>query len=198
MNSKKMYLLFLFLLFSLTISAQNLANLGIRGGLGTDISFGLAYGVGVNYLLDLNRDKVELGVIFFGGTFTETSDSGFHEYIETTNLLVFGIMANYLYNYSREKTGIFYIAGVGFASISVEWEERSDTDTSLGTLLPGGGSKQSIEGTAGGSVLNLGVGYSINRNLDIRAEIPVIVTFARQGGSSSVIPALLLTIGYRF
>lgn len=198
MNSKRIYLILLFLILSFPIMTQDITKLGIRGGLGTDISLGLAYGVGVNYLLDLNNNNLELGVIIFGGTFTETSDSGTHEYKETTQLFVFGMMANYLLNYSQEKRGLFYIAGIGFASISVEWEERSDTDTSLGTLLSGGGSKHSVEGSAGGSVFNLGVGLNITEDIDVRAEIPVIVTYAQQGGSSSVIPALLVTLGYRF
>lgn len=198
MNSKRIYLILLFLILSFPIMTQDITKLGIRGGLGTDISLGLAYGVGVNYLLDLNNNNLELGVIIFGGTFTETSDSVTHEYKETTQLFVFGMMANYLLNYSQEKRGLFYIAGIGFASISVEWEERSDTDTSLGTLLSGGGSKHSVEGSAGGSVFNLGVGLNITEDIDVRAEIPVIVTYAQQGGSSSVIPALLVTLGYRF
>lgn len=198
MHKQRFYSILLFLILSFSINAQDVTKIGIRGGLGTDISLGLAYGVGINYLLDLNTDKIELGILLFGGTFTEKSDNGFNEYIETTNLLVVAMMANYLFSYSPDEGGIFFVAGAGFASISVEWEERSDTDTSLGTLLPGGGSMHSVEGTAGGSVLNLGVGMCITEDIDIRAEIPIIVTFAPQGGSSSVIPALLITLGYRF
>ena len=107
-------------------------------------------------------------------------------------------MANYLIGYTPGKSGLFFITGIGLASISVEWEERSDTDVSLGPLLPGGGSMQSEDGTAGGTVLNLGIGRSFSNGWDIRAELPVIVTFAPPGESSAVIPTMIATLGYRF
>ena len=36
------------------------AKIGIRGGVGTDISGGLAYGIGGNYLIDLQSNALEL------------------------------------------------------------------------------------------------------------------------------------------
>ena len=82
--------------------------------------------------------------------------------------------------------------------INVEWEESSDSDTSLGTPLPGGGSMQSADGTVGGSVLNVGIGNSFSKAFDIRFEVPVIVTFSETGEASTVIPTFIATLGYRF
>ena len=87
---------------------------------------------------------------------------------------------------------------MGFALISVDWEERSDTDGSLGTPLPGGGSMQSSEGSTGGTVFNVGIGYSLTNGMDIRFEVPVIITFAPPGGASAVVPNFIVTVGYRF
>ena len=50
---------------------------GIRAGIGTDINLGIAYGAGFNYRLKKN---MELGLVFFGGKFSETSDNGFNVY----------------------------------------------------------------------------------------------------------------------
>lgn len=181
-----------------SVFAQQQPRIGIRGGVGTDINLGIAYGAGINMLFGQQEAYYELGIVFFGGSFEESTDEGIHTYDETTDILVFGLMGNYLINYTPGEPGMFYIIGAGLASIDVSWEERSDTDESLGPLLPGGGSMQSEEGTAAGSVLNLGAGRTFSSNLDIRMEIPVIVTFSAPGEASSVIPSLILTAGIHF
>lgn len=191
-------IIFAMVLVAGNISGQEQPRIGIRGGIGTDINLGIAYGLGANFLLDMPDNSVELGVVFFGGSFKESTDEGLHTYDETTDLSVFGVLANYLIGYEPGQRGTFYVVGVGFASINVEWEERSETDISLGTPLPGGGSMQSADGAAGGTVVNFGVGSSFPSGMDIRAEIPVIVTFAPPGGASSVVPTIIGTIGYRF
>ncbi len=179
-------------------SAGQSPQIGIRGGVGTDVNLGLAYGAGVNFLLDVNGKALELGILLFGGSFEETSDNGYNTYDETTDILVFGLMANYLINYAPGESGLFFVAGIGLGAISVAWEERSDTDVSLGTRLPGGGSMQSVDGSSAGTVFNLGVGGSFKNGIDVRAEVPVILAFAPPGGAASVVPTAIATIGYRF
>ncbi len=181
-----------------TASGQTTPKIGIRGGIGTDVNLGLAYGLGGNFVIDFPKNSLELGVLFFGGSFEEETDEGMHTYEEKTDLIVFGLVANYLIGYTPRQPGLFFVTGVGLASINVEWEERSATDVSLGTPLPEGGSMQSEDGTAGGTVFNLGIGRSFSSGLDVRAELPVIVTFAPPGGASSVVPTLIATLGYRF
>lgn len=179
-------------------SAGQSPRIGIRGGVGTDVNLGLAYGAGVNFLLDVDGNAVELGILLFGGSFDETSDNGYNIYEEKTDLFVFGLMANYLINYVPRESGLFFVAGIGLGAISVAWEERSATDTSLGPPLPGGGSMQSADGSTAGVVFNLGAGGSFRNGIDIRAEVPVILAFGAPGDASSVIPTAIATIGYRF
>jgi hypothetical protein len=171
---------------------------GLRAGLGTDVNLGLAFGVGGNYLVPLQKNSVELGVVMFGGSFDETSDNGFNVYEEETSIFVFGLMANYMFNYTPYQSGTFFIAGFGLASVSMDWEERSTTDESLGTPLPGGGSMQSEDGSGGGTVFNLGIGQSFQNGMDLRAELPVIVSFSAPGEASAVVPTFIFTLGYRF
>ncbi len=185
-------------LSAVTAQAQTDSKIGIRAGAGTDISLSLAFGAGVNYLLDLPKNALELGVVFFGGRFKESTDIGIHTYDETTDLLVFGLMANYLIGYTPNQPGKFFIMGVGIASVNMEWEEQSTTDGSLGTPLPGGGSMQSEDASAGGSLLNLGFGLTFSGGFDVRIELPVIVSFSAPSQASSVIPTLILTAGLRF
>lgn len=185
-------------LSAVTAQAQTDPKIGIRAGAGTDISLSLAYGAGINYLLDLPKNSLELGVVFFGGRFKESTDEGIHTYDETTDLLVFGLMANYLIGYTPNQPGKFFIMGVGIASVNMKWEEQSTTDGSLGTPLSGGGSMQSEDASAGGTLLNLGFGLTFSGGFDVRVELPVIVSFSAPSQASSVIPTLILTAGLRF
>lgn len=178
-------------------SSSKTGSIGIRAGVGTDINLGLAYGGGINYLINLNTNAIELGFVVFGGHSEETTEE-FNTYIEKTDVMVFGVLANYLYGYKLKKSGLFGVIGLGFAAISVEWEESSPNDISLGTPLPGGGSKQSSDGIGAGSVFNLGFGMAFNGGFDIRAEAPVIFIFGPPGGASSIIPTFMATIGYHF
>ena len=170
--------------------------IGVRGGIGTDITFGgLACGAGVNSLFG---GQLEIGVVFYYGSFEETSDEGVNTYDETTEVTAFAALANYLYGYERGHSGWFFVSGVGLAYLGVYWEERSDTDVTLGTLLPGGGSMQDWEGSVGGLLFNLGAGYALSSGLDLRLEIPIVIAFGDTGGASGVIPLFTLTAGYRF
>jgi len=74
--------------------------------------------------------------MIYDGSYEEESNNGFNDYFEETTLFVFAVTANYLFGYS-EFPGTFLVAGVGAGAFSVEWEESSPTDTSLGTPLPG-------------------------------------------------------------
>ncbi len=182
---------------SITWATSAAEGIGIRGGLGTDIEGGLALGAGVNYLVAAGKGSAELGVLLFGGSFEETTEE-FHTYEETTDLFVFGLLATYLHNHEPNRTAPYVLAGFGLGAINVEWEERSDTDSSLGTPLPGGGSKQAEDGSAGGTVFTVGGGMAFESGVDVRAELPIIVTFSAPGEASSVIPTFIATVGFRF
>ncbi len=192
------YLLFFlcFISFSgLLFSQQNSGKFSIKAGIGTDINLGLGYGGGIGFIFP--DSKIELNVVLFGHHSEETTEE-FNTYNETTDLFVYGIIADYLIGYSEEGSGVYGIVGFGFSAVSVEWEESSPTDVSLGTPLPGGGSKQSDSGTGGGSVINAGFGYSFGNKIHLRAEFPVIVSFAPPGESAGVAPTLMFTLGYYF
>ena len=131
---KKLICFFLAAVISLSLCSiveaanKTPAKIGLRGGLGTDISGGLAYGAGANYQLDLDGSVVELGINLYSGGYREEMDNGFHTYTETTKLFVFGVIANYLINYTPDDPGMFFVAGAGFALVNVNWEEESETD----------------------------------------------------------------------
>jgi len=166
----------------------------IRGGLGTDINGGLGYGAGLGYKFPYSN--FELTAVFFAHSSEETTED-FHTYTETTELFVYGLLGNYLIGYRDKVPGFFGVVGIGFSAISVDWEESSPTDESLGTPLPEGGSKQSEAVTGGGSVINAGFGYSFG-NLSIRAEFPVIFTFSPPGGASGIAPTFIAMLSYSF
>lgn len=170
---------------------------GLRGGAGTDITGGVAYGGGINRLFPRDGRSLEVGTMVFGGHFEETTQE-FYKYEETTDILVVGVLANNLINYGPDITGAFFLAGIGAGAMSVEWEEKSPNDTSLGTPIPGGGSKQSEEATAGGLILNLGLGFSHKARFDLRVETPIFIIAGAPGSASAVVPTLIVTAGIRF
>ena len=195
--NKYLILILSLALFSAPMYSQSSGSWGVRGGVGTDIGGGIAFGGGVNYLFPAGNNWAEIGPVLYIHNSSETTEE-FYTYEEETNLLVFGVLANLLINYSTVSSGPFFLVGGGAAAISVEWEERSDGDTSLGTPLPGGGSMQSEEGTTGGLVLNFGAGYKFEGKVDIRAEFPIIIIAGAPGEASSIAPTLTATIGIRF
>jgi len=192
---KKIYLLISLLFIVITTYGQTdqKGTFGIRAGIGTDISLGISYGAGFNYRM---KENMELGMVFFGGKFLETSNNGFNDYDETTNIFALAAQANWLFNYRYNETKPFFIAGTGLAFISYNWEETSATDTSLGTPLPGGGSMQSEEGGTGGVIMNVGIGMTFKGPFDLRFEVPIMVPIGIE--NVSVIPLFMLTVGYRF
>ena len=99
------------------------AKIEIRGGVGTDISGRLAYGIGGNYLIDLQSNALESGILFFSCSFEEESTEGIHICKEKTDTFVFGMMANYLINYSPGKPRLFFVAGIGLGSIKNLFEK---------------------------------------------------------------------------
>lgn len=169
--------------------------LGFRGGAGADITFsGVAAGAGVNKLF---LDQFEAGLVFYYGSFQTSSSNSVNTYVEKTQVIALAAQLNYLYGYNRDKGGFYLVAGVGLAYLGINWEESSPTDTSLGTLLPGGGSKQTFDGSVGGTILTLGAGYAIGGGLDVRLEVPLVISFSQAGGASTLIPLFTLTAGYR-
>ena len=190
---------FALVLMSITFggNAQGFDNgLGVRGGIGTDITFGgVAFGGGLNYLF---LKQFEVGLVVYYGSFEETTEENIHTYEETTSITAVALFLNFLYGYKFGENSPFLVAGVGLGYIGVDWEERSDTDTSLGTLLPGGGSKQEVSGSLAGALINLGAGYAFDFGLDLRFEVPILFAFGETGGASVVIPLFTLNVGYRF
>jgi hypothetical protein len=180
------------------LKTEPTGTVGIRFGVGTDIEGGLALGGQISYILFKDMNAIELGLGVFGGSYEETSDNGSNTYNETTDLLVIGAMGNYLFRYSLDASGPYFIVGAGVGVVSVSWEETSDTDTSLGTPLPGGGSMQSEDGSAGGVLLNFGIGHRFNRQFDLRAAIPTFFIGGSDERDGKVIPTFTLTAGLNF
>jgi hypothetical protein len=192
---KKIYLLLClpFIISSSYGQTDQTGTFGVRVGIGTDISLGIAYGAGFNYRM---QENMELGLTLFGGKFSETSDNGSNLYEETTNIFAIAAQANWLFSHRPDEAKIFFIAGTGLAFISYEWTESSATDTSLGTPLPGGGSQQSEDGGTGGLIFTLGLGHTFSSPFDLRFEVPIMVPFGID--NVSVVPLFMLTAGYRF
>lgn len=91
--------------------AQHAGRVGVYGGIGTDVTGGIAYGAGVTYLVSVGTQKAELGVMLFVGEFKESTTEGIHRYDEVTNVAVFGIAANYLIGDRPGRAAPYFVPG---------------------------------------------------------------------------------------
>ncbi len=181
-----------------TAYAQSQGRAGIRFGAGTDISGGIAYGGQINYTLFQGENAVELGLAFFGGSFSEDSNNGFNDYHEETDVFVLGAIVNYMFRHAMETQGPYFVAGFGVGAFSVEWREESPTDVSLGSALAGGGSFQEEDGSAAGAILNFGIGHRITEQVDLRAQVPTFFIGSGDQRGGQVIPTFTITLGVGF
>ena len=90
------------------------------------------------------------------------------------------------------------MVGAGVGAFSVEWREESLTDSSLGTVLPGGGSFQEEDGSAAGLILNLGIGHRFSEKFDLRAQLPTFFIGSGENRGEKVVPTLTVTAGIAF
>jgi opacity protein-like surface antigen len=172
---------------------------GVHAALGTDVALGVGFGAGATYVLPgAGPKRYEIGVQLFMAHSEYTDDEGLHSYTETTDMRVLAIRANILWNYTPHMPGMYFVAGTGAAGVYVEWEERSPTDTSLGTPLSNGGSKQSDDGAAGALVANAGLGYTFGGGFDVRIELPILIFSNGVGEAATFAPTVVASAGYRF
>ena len=183
--------------FAGTADAQIADGIGIRAGVGTDITGGVVFGAELNYTRGLGLNAVELGVAFFGGSFEEDSEEGNFTYFEETDIVVVAALVNYLFSYSLDKPGPYFVAGAGVGAISVDWEEFSPNDSSIGPPVSGG-FLDSDDGTAGGLILNFGIGHRFSPQFDLRAQVPTFFILGAPGDATTVAPAVTVTAGLRF
>ena len=151
-----------------------------------------------NYFIPGANGGLEVGGEFFVHHSKWEGAEGDHVYFEETDLIVFGAIANYLWNHLPDTSGLYFLTGFGLAVIMVDWKECSPTDTSLGYSYASTGSCASDDGANAGSVFNLGFGYASAGGFDVRAEAPLIVLFDSPGNAAGLVPTFTLTAGYRF
>lgn len=176
------------------------SGLGLQVGMGTDVTLGVAGFVGVSRVLGLSGDsrRLELGGQLYYHRSEWKDTEGINDYFETTTVTVLAARANLLYGYQPAASKMFWILGTGIAAASMSWEERSPTDTSLGTPLDNGGSKQNDDGVAGALIASAGLGVTLGSGLEGRVQLPLLVFFGTPGEASSIAPTLTASLGYRF
>jgi len=174
---------------------REFSGFGVHFGVGTDVQLGLGFGGGVSYVFfpEGGSTGFEFGPdLFFHSSVEEYDDYNWH-YKDTTSLQVFGVRANALFGYTPGGSGIYWVAGTGFAAVAVDWESVSTyTPDPRSRVLDG------AHGTAGGWILNLGVGSTLGAGWDVRMELPVLFLFSNYGKAAAIAPTLTLVAGLRF
>lgn len=184
-------------------SGLNYSGFGIKGGIGTDISLSLGFGISAFYVKAPSphgSTNWDMGLDFYYADVTEeeTDSEGTKRHANTT-LLVFAFRTNGLFNYHPQKTGVYFLAGLGFTIASIDWKESY---TYKPPLYPYSVEIYSNDGIAFGNVFNLGVGLTLGGGLEARLETPLLIFYGTPGEGSysaaSFAPTFTLNLLYRF
>ncbi len=174
---------------------------GIRGIVGTDISLGLAFGLGASYarIPRYGSTCLELGVDFlYSGLTEEERIQGWNyveDDVEETTLLIFSLRLNGLFNYNPGKPGIYFIAGSGVVVASYDFEETETYNYVEGYVQI---FRNTDDGVVFGNVLNLGIGASFGGGLESRLETPLLIFYSEYGNAAAFAPTFTLSLLYRF
>jgi hypothetical protein len=184
-------LLVLSLLFVPWLASAQLSGLGVHGGVGTDITLGLAVGGGVSFVLPGTKTPaVEVGADFFYHHSTETTSEqvgpALNEYTDTTTLYVFAVTANMLFRYTPKELGLYYLAGGGIGAMNASWVGQSEDDPTY---------NDTSEGTTAGLILNLGIGLTLPLGFDLRLQLPTFIVFGIV--RNVFVPTATAAVGFR-
>ena len=182
-------------------SRSNYSGFGIRGGIGTDITFSPGFGLGGFYVLapdPYSSSNWDLGLDIYYASVSEDETEGSIKYEDNTKLLVFAFRANGLFNYYPYKTSVYFITGAGLVLSSVNWEEKIIYSS---PYLPHT-EHWSDDAFSVGNILNLGVGLTFGSGFEARFETPFLIFYSVPGygtrSASSVVPTFTLSALYRF
>lgn len=171
-------------------SAQTSGGLGLRASVGTDVTLGVGVGAGAAYswVPIEGGTAFEFGADLFYHRSSEEEQEPVTRYRETTTLVLFSVRANGLFNYYPQKGGVYFIMGFGFVVANMGWKRESIS----GVLRP----TEDEEAIAPGNIVNLGVGISLSKALDLRLETPMLFFYSTAGGATSFAPTV--TVGLVF
>jgi hypothetical protein len=180
---------------------SNHSGFGIRGGIGTDITFSPGFGLGAFYVLapdPYSSSNWDLGFDIYYSSVSEDETEGSLKYEDNTKVLVFGFRANGLFNYHPYKSGVYFIAGTGLIFANVDWKE----DIIYSYPYAPHTEHWSDDAFSVGNILNLGVGLTFGSGVEARFETPFLIFYSVPGygsrSASSVVPTFTLSVLYRF
>lgn len=169
---------------------SEMLGIGVHAGIGTDITFGIAAGGGISYLITkINDIDLEGSVDFFYSHSVDNYTEGIYdyEYIETTDTAILAVLANALFYYNPYAMNLYFLTGLGVAGVGVDWEICSDDDETA---------NDSRDYQTGGMLINLGVGLTLGGGFDIRLQTPVFIVFAQD--ETRFAPLFVIVAGVRF
>jgi hypothetical protein len=168
------------------VGAQSLSGFGVHGGIGTDISLGLGFGGGANYVLQADWLAYEFGIDIYYAHSDVSAPDGPMNYIyrDVTTTIFYAAAFNMLFNYLPKSAGFYFIVGTGAGAANVDWVGSSTDDPTY---------NDSWNRTLGGTLVNFGAGYTFGNGIELRLQAPILIIF-----DGPLAPLLNLSAGYRF
>ena len=151
------------------------------------IDLGFAGGLGGGYRFAGPAGNMEvLGDVYYS-PYCETYTAGSNTFDYKSTLIIFAVRANWLFNYTPEKRGLYQVVGAGFFAGNFSWSTVDQTGYTQGNSY-----------FSSGAVINLGLGWAFTRWLEARFEVPVMVFFGTYGRAAAVAIPLTLSAIFRF
>ncbi len=186
---------------SIKHTGSNNSGFGIRGGLGTDITLSIGFGLGAFYVLapsSFSTSNWDFGIDIYYANVSEETVEGSIRYKDKTELVIFTLRANGLFNYKPHKSGVYFVAGTGLVLGNVSWGE----DIIYSAPYYPHTEPWDFSAFSVGNVLNLGIGLTFGGGFETRFETPLLIFYSVPGyggrSASSVVPTFTFNALYRF
>jgi hypothetical protein len=198
-------ILFLALGLPCAISAQGFGGF-LRAGAGIDSAGGPVLGAQIELVDFGTSHSVEMALTLFEGHLVEDYSllvrtslgrDEPYDYHEDTRVRGAGAIASILIGHGpKDSRGPYLALGLGLGAFGVDWHIESATDQLLGSARPTGGSMREEDGLLFGGLGSLGLGFRVNRRLDLRAHALTMMTPSTHSREDiKLVTTMLLTAG---
>lgn len=187
---KRIMITVVLMLAALPLFSKEPTGFGAYAVAGTNTGIGLSAGAGAGYLLPNDEEaciEIGLGVFYFGFSETRTEEALSYTYNYSAKNIVYAVMASLYFNYKPQAAGMFEFVGAGVGGVSLDWDKNSSDMPSY---------NDSDSETGGVAMIIPGVGGTFGNGFEIRAQLPVFITFTQVDGTQFT-PSLLVGAGLR-
>lgn len=170
-----------------TVSANEA--FALSGHVATDVQGGLGFGGGIAYILKPGSASYghEFGLDYFYHGYKETEEGNTYN----TDISVFGLRANWLWNHEPQQNHVYFVTGVGMVIATLNWSNTYDPAVYGYTLT------EDADYSSVGNIINLGLGWASSSGFGMRLEAPMLF-FYGAGNAATFVPTFSVALKHFF